>query len=199
MFFIANDNYHIAENIVKTDSIVHFVYTEYPTIVGIYIFVIAFAAFLEWRKDRQNNLLQAIWVGPIFSAIFLWPTWVVLGHLINDYSSTHWYFGIPAMGTTLFLAGILILWYDKIKHWKLFKVISIVFISGIILIFYQTHKTAIAKQYLGINQWKITLQEQQKLHEQLINKLGPAAGNGNLLVYLDITKDNVNLRRTNEY
>lgn len=199
MFFIANDNYHIAENIKKTDSIGHFVYTKYPTIVGIYILVVAFASFLEWRKDRANNLLKAVWIGPVISVIFLWPTWVVMGPLINDYSSTHWYFGIPAMGTTLLLGAILILLYEKLKNRKLFKAISLGVILGIMLIFYQTHKEAITKQYLGINPWEITLGDQQKLHEQLLRSMGPAARNGDLLVYLDIVEDSINLRRTIQY
>ena len=199
MFFVANDNYNITEKILKTDSIGHFVYTKYPTLVAVYIFIIAFASFLEWRKDRANNLLRAIWVGPVFSVIFLWPTWIIMGPLINDYSSVHWYFGIPAMGTTFLLAAILIQLYEKLKHRKLSRIFAICAIFLVIVVFFQTHKTAIAKQYLGINPWKITLQDQQKLHGQLISKLGASARKGDLLLYLDIAEDKVNLRRTIQY
>ncbi|MBI2085909.1 hypothetical protein HYT74_01050 [Candidatus Daviesbacteria bacterium] len=199
MFFIANDNYRIFENILKTDNIGHFIITKYPTIVGIYILIVAFVTFLEWRKNQENKLLQAVWVGPIFSVIFLWSTWIIMGPLINDYFSVHWYFGIPAMGTTLFLAAILSLFYEKLEKRKLFRIFAAGVIFLIIIIFYYTHGRAIEKQYLGINPDKITLQDQQTLQEKLMSKLGPHASIGDLLVYLDIAEDTVNLRRTKQY
>ncbi|MBI2599482.1 hypothetical protein HYW43_01010 [Candidatus Daviesbacteria bacterium] len=191
MFFIANDNFRIASNIVVSDNRDHFVFTKYPTIVGIYIFVVTFAAFWEWRKNQANNLLRAMWVGPVFAAVFLWPTWVVMGPLINDWSSVHWYFGIPAMGLVLF--------YEKLKHGKLSRLFAILIILAAVVIFYQSHKIAVAKQYLGINSERVSLKEQQKLHGQLLENLGNSAKTGDILVYLEITEDLVNLRRTSQF
>ncbi len=138
MFFIANDNYRIFETILKTDNFGHFIitrdpniaaiddpnhfmFTKYPTILAIYIFIIAFAAFLEWRKNKENRLLQAIWVGPIFSVIFHFPGWMIQGHLINDYSSIHRYYLVPAMGISLFLAAIITIFYKKMERNILLK------------------------------------------------------------------------------
>lgn len=200
MFFIANDNFHILENIAKiNENPAHFIFTKYPTIMAIYIFVVAFAVFLEWRKNSTSNLLQAIWVGPIFAAIFLWPTWVIMGPLVNDWISVHWYFGIPAMGTTVSLAAVLLLFYEKFKHGKLSRIFIAFIIFGIIAIFYQSHKDAIAKQYLTINPEKVSLKDQQKLHGELIKSMGDSAKNGDTLIYLEIAGDLVNLRRTPEF
>lgn len=199
MFFIAGHQFSIPANLVTPDNPGHFLYTKYPTLAGIYIFIVAFAAFLEWRKNRINKLLKAIWVGPIFAAIFLWPTWVIMGPLVNDWVSVHWYFGIPAMGTTLYLAAILVLIYEKLKHGKFSRVFAMLIIFSVVLIFYQNHKAAIAKQYLGINPERVSLKQQQQLHKELVNNLGETAKKGDILVYLDIAEDQVNLRRTPQF
>lgn len=199
IFIIASNHLYIPTELVMPYSPGHFLATKYPSLVGIYIFIVAFASFLEWRQKRDNNLLKAIWAGPIFSVVFLWPTWIVMGPLVNDYSSVHWYFGIPAMGTTLFMAAILISVYEKFKHRNLSKSFALLGILVIIFIFYQNHGVAIAKQYLGINPQKLSLKDQQLIHQQLISKLGQSAQKGNLLVYFDIIEDALNLRRTPEY
>lgn len=198
-FFVAGYHFYIPAELINLDSPGHFLTTKYPSLVGIYIFIVAFVSFLEWRKNKDNNLLKAMWVGPIFSAIFLWPTWIIMGYLINDHSSVHWYFGIPAMGTTLFLAAILIQLYEKIKRRKLLRIFSSLVVLVITAIFYYTHGVAVAKQYLGINPEKITLQDQTVLQGKLISKLGPHARIGDILVYLDIAEDTVNLRRTKQF
>lgn len=199
MFILASSHLYLPENPIKSFP-GHFVYTKFPVLVGFYIFTLAFASFLEWRNSKEkSNLHMAMWVGPIFSVIFLWPTWIIMGPLINDYSSVHWYFGIPAMGTTLFLAAILIQLYEKLKKRKLLRIFAFCVIFLIIIIFYYTHGTAIAKQYLGINPEKLLLTDQQIIQGQLISKLGSSAKNGDVLVYLDIAEDLVNLRRTKQY
>lgn len=199
-FFVASHHFSIPKELVMLYSPGQFLTTKYPSFIGIYIFIIALACFLEWRKNReQKSLFKAIWLGPIFSAVFLCPTWVIMGLLINDHSSVHWYFGIPAMGTTLFMAAILVLFYEKFKYKKMAKSFVTVIIIGIIYIFYQTHGVAIAKQYLGINPEKVSLTDQQMIHEKFVNTLNKTARSGNLLVYLDITGDTLNLSRTTQY
>lgn len=199
MFFIAGHHLSIPAELVIPYAPGQFIITKYPAMVAFYIFIIAFACFLEWRKDRENNLLKAIWIGPIFSIIFLWPTWVIMGSLINDYSSVHWYFGIPAMGTTLLMAAILVLLYEKLKGRNLLRSFAMLIIFGVIFIFYRTHGAAIAKQYLGINPQRVSLKDQQIIHQKLISNLGESARTGNLLIYFDIVEDTLNLRRTSQY
>lgn len=199
LFFVANQRFNVPSDLVTPDSPGHFTITKYPAILAIYIFSVSFVSFFEWRNNRKNNLLRAIWTGPIFSIIFLWPTWIVMGPLINDYFSTHWYFGIPAMGTTLFLAAILIQFYEKLKRRRILRIFALFVIFSITAIFYYTHGKAIAKQYLGINPNKITLQDQAALQKKLISKLELSGRRGDLLVYLDIAEDTVNLRRTKQF
>lgn len=216
MFFIANDNYRIFESILKTDYLgrfiiisdpnilalddpIHFIFTKYPTILGIYILIVAFVAFLEWRKNKENRLLQAMWVGPVFSVIFHFPGWIIQGFLINDFNSIHRYFLVPAMGMTVALAAILVLIYEKLKQGKFSRVFAMLVILSVTLVFYQSHKEAIAKEYLGMNPERVSFKDQQKLHEELITNLGNSAKTGDILVYMEIAEDLVNLRRTPQF
>ena len=88
MFLIANDNYRIFETILKTDDLgrfvvirdpnraaldapEHFILTKYPTILGIYILIVAFVAFLEWRKNKKNNILFSIFLSVLILIFFI--------------------------------------------------------------------------------------------------------------------------------
>lgn len=213
MFFVANDNYRIFESILKTDNLGnlivirdpniaalddpnHFFFTKYPTILAIYIFVIAFAAFLEWRKNK-NSLLQAIWIGPIFSAVFHFPGWMVQGHLINDYSSIHRYYLVPAMGISLFLAAIITISYKKMERNILSKTFVLILISVIFLTLFKANRSAIEREFLGLNPERVKPADQQMLHNRFIDKFGDSLVQGDVLFYFDLSSKN--LGKSKEY
>lgn len=201
MFFVANDNYRIFETILKTDNLgrfivirdpnvlaldspEHFIFTKFPTILGIYILIVAFVTFLEWRKNRENRLLQAVWAGSIFSVIFHFPGWVIQGHLINDYSSIHRYFLVPATGISVFLAAILTMLYERRRRGKIFVLLLI---SAIIFTLLKSNQSAIKQEYLGLNPERIKFVDQQMLHDKFIDKFGDSLGNGDVLFYFDLS------------
>lgn len=195
LFILASQYLSKAGN-AASDGPDHFVFTKYPALAATYVFTLAAVSFWRWKKGRENsqelkenNLLHAIWAGPIFSLIFLIPTWVLLGPLINDWISVHWYFGIPAMGSAVFLGAVLALFYERMKDKKAFNHISLLAILLVIFLFYQTHKEAVAKQFMGINTEKVSLQYQRNLHDKLIGSIGPLYKEGDLLVYFEIPKE----------
>lgn len=221
MFFIANDNYRIFGSILKTDDLghfiiirdpniaaldapSHFIFTKYPTILGIYILIVAFAAFLEWRKNKDNLLLQAIWVGPIFSAVFHFPGWMIQGHLINDYSSIHRYYLVPAMGISLFLAAIITIFYKrslkgnfqdeltrfpykKMERNILLKTFVLLLISVIFFTLFKANQSAIKQEFLGLNPERVKPADQRMLHNRFIDKFGDSLGNDDVLFYFDLS------------
>lgn len=200
MFFIANRYYNLPVDVTMSYSIGQFLLTKYPTLVAFYIFVVAFACFLEWRKyDKKNNLLMALWIGPVFALIFHWQTWLIMGFLVNDWSSTHWYFMIPSLGISLFLASILSLIHEKSGTSNVLRGITMMVILGIVSIFYYSNKIAIDRQFFAVNPEKISIKDQQLLHEKLFSKLGPSARKESLLLYFDFKGDDINLRLTNQY
>lgn len=201
MFFIANDNYRIFESILKTDDLGqfvivrdpnvlaldapnHFMSTKYPAILGIYILIVAFVAFWEWRKNKENILLQAVWVGPIFAVIFHFPAWAVQGFLINDYTSIHRYFLVPAMGTSLFLAAILTMFFKRRWRWRP-AALPLIFV--IILTLFKTNQSAIKEEYLGLNPERIKITDQQMLHDKFIDKFGDSLVQDDILFYFDLS------------
>jgi len=208
MFFIANDNYRIFESILKTDDLgqfiiirdpnilaldapTHFIITKYPTMLGIYILIVAFVAFLEWKKNKENKLLQAVWVGPIFSVIFHFPGWMIQGHLINDYSSIHRYYLVPAMGISLFLAAIITVFYKKMERNTLLKTFALLLISVIFFTLFKVNQSAIEREFLGLNPERVKPSDQQMLHNRFIDKFGDSLGNGDVLFYFDLSSKNL--------
>jgi len=214
VFFIANDNYRIFESILKTDNLgqfiiirdpnvaaldapTHFLFTKYPALLGIYILIVAFVTFFEWIKDKKNNLLLAVWVGPVFSVIFHFPGWVVQGHLINDYSSIHRYYLVPAVGISLFLAAIIAIFYEKFKRNILLKTFALLIISVIFFTLFKVNKSEIEREFLGLNPERVKPADQQKLHDSFMNKFGASLGNGDVLFYFDLSSKN--LGKNKEY
>lgn len=199
LFFIANNHFNIPKSQVAELSKGQFVTTKFPTLVAIYIFIVAFMSFMNWMKDKKNKLVLALWVGPTFSVIFLWPTWIIMGPLVNDLTSVHWYFMIPAMGIALFSGAILVLLYERLRFSKLSKAFAILTIIGIISTLSYTHALAIKKDYLGMNPLKLKITDQQALHEKLISKLTDSTKSGDLLIYFDIPGNDADLRITPQY
>lgn len=190
MFFIANHHFYIPEEQKSFIDPSFYLITKYPSLVAIYIFSVAFLSFLEWKKDgEKNKLLLALWIGPIFSAIFLWPTWIVIGTLIGFYTSFSWYLLVTPIGLSLFLSAILVLFYEKFQKRIVTKLFTLSIISLIIFILYKTNGWEIKRDIMGINTEKITVKNQELLHGKLISKIGNNYKSGNFLLYLDITHD----------
>lgn len=189
MYFIATYHFRLPKELwIEYDASLFYL-IKYPTLIGIYALVVAFFLFFEWKKDRKNRLLLALWVGPLFSMTFLVAMWVTIGFLINAYSSTGYYFQIPSMGMSLFVATVLTLFYGKFKKIKISKRTSIVVVFGIMIYFYWTSSLEIARDFTNDNPGKVTVKEQMVLHQQLFEKLGDNYADGDLLVYFDLPSD----------
>ena len=188
MFYLASHHFFIPhEQIQKIDpSLFHA--TKYPTLVAIFILAIAFMTFFEWLKEKKNYLLNAVFIGPIFSLIFLVLTWVIIGDLLEGYNSINYYYQIPAIGISLFLASFLVLFYEKFKKRTLLR-LELVFIIGIIFGFYQSSSFAINREFLGIYPEKVEVKDQQILHDKLLKKLGSFTKEDNILVYFELPED----------
>lgn len=189
MFYIATFHFSIPQNLRFQYDPGLFYISKYPQLVGIYVLVVAFASFLEWRKDKHNRLLLALWVGPIFSFIFLELMWVFIGWTLMWYDSTGYYWFIPAMGMSLFVCTILVLIYQKLKKNLLFRILSILIVIGVIAQLYKTSSFDISTYFIGVNPEKVTVSAQEIMHDKLMNVLGNAGKNGDLLIYFEFPSD----------
>lgn len=90
-----------------------------PTIFGFYIFIFILTLFIEWIRNNDVRLVPPI-LGIFFAMLFIFFTWLP-SDIQLTFVGTQRYLSIPAIGTSLFLAGILILVYGKLREIKFTK------------------------------------------------------------------------------
>lgn len=107
-----------------------------PCLVGLFISINAFCVFLEWRERKEsNNLLPFIFIGPVFSLVFISLTWI-FADINSIFMGVHAYLTIPAIGTSLALAAIAVIIYQKLYSAKIFGRISSIFFLVIVFLIY---------------------------------------------------------------
>lgn len=83
---------------------------------GFFVISIAASSLIVWLRNHKSNiLLLSLSVGPIFSSVFFWGIWLIKGDVLNFKEGIHWYMVIAPIGTSLFLATLMVLTFDKIK------------------------------------------------------------------------------------
>lgn len=88
----------------------------YAIFFGFFCLSVAFAGLIIWLKGhRLNILLPSLFIGPIFSSVFLWGLWFIKGEVLNFTEGIHWYLVIAPIGTSLFLASLMVLIFDRIR------------------------------------------------------------------------------------
>ncbi|MBI2600871.1 hypothetical protein HYW42_02860 [Candidatus Daviesbacteria bacterium] len=90
--------------------------STYAIFLGFYVVSVAISSLILWFKNKFNILLFALFIGPIFSSIFLWGTWIIIGDNLSFKEGIHWYLIIPPIGTSIFLASLMTLGFDRIKR-----------------------------------------------------------------------------------
>lgn len=90
--------------------------STYAVFFGFFVISTAISSLIIWlRNHRSNILLLSLFIGPIFSSVFLWGTWFIIGDVLNFKEGIHWYLIIPPIGSSLFLAGLMVLGFDRIE------------------------------------------------------------------------------------
>ena len=111
-FFITNLRSEVGPNIKGFYPV-----STYAIFFGFFCLSIAVSSLLIWLKNlRSNILLLSLFAGPIFSSVFLWGTWFIIGDSLTFKEGIHWYLIIPPIGTSIFLASLMVLGFDRIKQ-----------------------------------------------------------------------------------
>lgn len=190
MFIVASHHFYIRQDLLVPVDPSFFVVSLYASLVALYIFSLSFAYFLEWLKKKNNKILLAIWIGPLFSLIFLLPTWLVQGTLLNYYTAANWYLLVSPIGLSLFFSGIISILYNNHKKNGRIKGIVLSLILVLFAFFYLVNKIEIKRNFLGINPQRVLISDQETLQDKLLAKIGDRSKNGNLILYLNIENDN---------
>lgn len=114
-----------------------------PALFGFYILSLSFSLFLIWLKtDNKQNLLALIFTGSFASFLFVCFTWIGSDVQLL-FMGPQRYLTAPAIGSSLFLAGLITLIYSQLKKNKLTEKltwVSLFLIIPIILINVQVNK-----------------------------------------------------------
>lgn len=110
-FLIMNLRGQTGPNVKDFDSV-----STHAIFFGFFVISIAFASGLLWLRNRSKLILLASFLGPFFSIIFLWGLWLIKGDVLTFKEGIHWYLVIPSMGSSLFLAAIMVIIYDRIRN-----------------------------------------------------------------------------------
>lgn len=91
--------------------------STYAIFFGFFVISVAVSSLIIWLKSHRSNiLLLSLFIGPIFSCVFLWGTWFIIGDVLTYKEGIHWYLIIPPIGSSLFLAALMVIGFDKIKR-----------------------------------------------------------------------------------
>ncbi len=173
---------------------VHYDYIElYPVFIAIYILSLSFFIWREWNDSGKNNhLYQALWVGCLFSSNFIFFTW-----MFKDWSvlfkGVHTYLNIPSIGSSIFIAGTLVLLYKKIS---VFGVLgkNIALLTFLLLIpIYNMDKRIIQSNW-DITSYSMDAKEHEMMRDRVWSKLGGFDNSTPTLFYFDTSDDYLNGR-----
>lgn len=163
----------------------------YLTILGLYILVLSFVYFLEWRTQKiKDSLIFAIWVGPVASLVFILMTWMYADLSLGFSGPQDHYLMIPTFGVSLFLAGLLILIYNKIKNIKYswFRSILATFTFGFITSLYFTNRELIHEYFIAANTNGRSAAGQQIIQSKFRQKINQVDFSKSNLFYFDTSE-----------
>ncbi len=166
-----------------------------PALIGLFVFSCAISFLIEWFYNRGNNLLFSLALAPIFSLLYTFLTWI----LVDDnaiFMGVHAYLNIPAIGSSLFLAILLYLTFQKLLS-NQSKIIG-KFVASFTIIYFLFFITFSAHQIdKFFSYWLKTgfaASEQERMHNSFWKEvgLGKSETQDPVLIYHDGSQDNEN-------
>lgn len=88
-----------------------------PSLLGLYILIITTVLIFRWLRTRDSLLLFPI-LGIGFAYLFIVMTWVSSSII---FMGTHRYLSFPSFGTSLFIAGLVVMTFNKLNNNKFAK------------------------------------------------------------------------------
>lgn len=125
----------------------------YSTLLGLFILTLTFVYWIEWlRRGRNDNLLLALWVGPIVSFLFILLTWMLSDINLGFGGAQDHYLLIPAAAMSIFVAALLVLIFQKMKASRiLYQSVSVLIVTAVLIGFYFLNKNLIHSYFKNVN------------------------------------------------
>lgn len=110
-FILANHHLSIPESARMHFDLSYVV----PTLIGMFTISFTFALFKEWLDfGRENNQLISMVGGVVIAFIFIVMTWLAADWVLVFYG-VHRYLTIPAIGSSLLIAGLVTIVFNKLR------------------------------------------------------------------------------------
>lgn len=161
-----------------------------PAIFGSYIFILGCIVCFRWIKNHDVTFAPLA-LGLYFAFLFILLTWIP-SDLQLVFMGPQRYLSIPSIGTSLFIAGLLVIIYDRIKTVRAIKdfapVIFLLLIP-LIMINYQ-----VASKFFDYELTYAGLRgnEQTRMKNQFRQLVGKISQEEKSLFYFDETMDKEN-------
>lgn len=162
----------------------------YSVLAGVYILILSGAVFIKWAKNKYpDNLLIALSLGGLFSIIFTVATWIAAPTLVS-YSATSYYLVVASVGSSIFIAAILTIIFDKLKSTKklLFRLFWLSMGSAILITIFFVSRIVVKERFTYFNLNGLNLMEQQLLQDKFKATLGKTDKLSKALFFFDTSK-----------
>lgn len=97
-------------------------FVSLPSILGFYILVLNCALFIHWLKNKDKILIPPI-LGIAFSFLFIILTWIS-SDIQLIFMGPQRYLSIPSIGSSVFISGLLVIVFNRLKQIKFTKQFS---------------------------------------------------------------------------
>lgn len=143
-----------------------------PSIIGIFILILEFGLFLEWKKsEKKSPFLLIPFMGAIFSLSFIFLTWF-FADFNSIFTGVHAYLNIPSIGASVALAALLILFFERISSNKQKKIIPIFVVILILFMYFRISAKAVDKYFSYWLDNGLRVNDQQRIWNQFWTEVG---------------------------
>ncbi len=98
--------------------------TTIPALIGVFFISLNILLFKKWLEEGKREVLIIVMVGAtVFTLIYIISTWVAADWILV-FTGVHRYLTIPAIGSSIFIAGLITIIFQKLYSLKRFKLIS---------------------------------------------------------------------------
>lgn len=191
LFFLSTHHFSIPQNLVREYSGIPFLAGLYSNILANYIISVSFTSLIEWYlTGRNNKLLFWIFILPFLSLLFIVGQWIFTRDYYMYQEGIHRYFVIPAIGSYLFIASLMVMIYQRKKA-------SPRFFAGLVIIFllfliFNISKNEIAQLFYGKKGSGKNLQLQQSMKDQALSYIPKDKIKDDLLIYFKFASNKGN-------
>lgn len=185
LFFFYTHHFSIPDNLVRKYSGPAFNSGLYAGLVATFVISIAIVCGLEWYLTaKTNKLLFLISISPFFALFFIICQWFFTRDYYMYQEGIHRYFVIPAIGSYLFIAGILTIIYQRNKLNKQFLCLCLIILVSFQI--FNISKGEISQLFNGKKGSGRDLQIQKSLQNQTLNFINKDRLTHDMLFYIKL-------------